>query len=385
MKEEAKIKIVKSLWGDKNVTLKGIADKIGRSEAAVRRLGDKLGLPRRLVSSVHTVESDRKQLALKDEKAVQAALYKEALKTIEVLSKNLEVFEQTKDIPSYTIKSTKSGSGSEATAVVLCSDWHWGETVTEEQTNGLNSFGPQNRKQRAEMFFNNVVRLVKVFEKDITINNLVLALLGDFISNNIHEELQESNSDLPIDEIIGVQTVLASGIQFVLDNTNLNLVIPTASGNHGRTTKKTHYSTEAGNSLEYLMYHNLANHFRGNKRVTFMLSRSYLSYVDVAGFLVRFHHGHAIKYGGGIGGIFIPAFKAISQWDKGRQAQLDCFGHFHQMKDGAKFITNGSLVGFNDFAVRIKADYEEPKQVFFLVDHKRKQKTVTCPVFVTDK
>jgi hypothetical protein len=235
------------------------------------------------------------------------------------------------------------------------------------------------------MFFNNVVRLVKVFEKDITINNLVLALLGDFISNNIHEELQESNSDLPIDEIIGVQTVLASGIQFVLDNTNLNLVIPTASGNHGRTTKKTHYSTEAGNSLEYLMYHNLANHFRGNKRVTFMLSRSYLSYVDVAGFLVRFHHGHAIKYGGGIGGIFIPAFKAISQWDKGRQAQLDCFGHFHQMKDGAKFITNGSLVGFNDFAVRIKADYEEPKQVFFLVDHKRKQKTVTCPVFVTDK
>jgi hypothetical protein len=147
-------------------------------------------------------------------------------------------------------------------------------------------------------------------------------------------------------------------------------------------TKKTHFSTEAGNSLEYLMYHNLANHFRDEPRVTFMLSRSYLTYVDVAGYLVRFHHGHAIKYGGGIGGIFIPAFKAISQWDKGRQANLDAFGHFHQVKDGGKFITNGSLVGFNDFAVRIKADYEKPKQVFFLVDHKRKEKTVTTPIFL---
>jgi hypothetical protein len=382
MKKEEKQKIIKSLWGDQHITLTAIGDKIGLSEPSVRRIARQMGLPKRSGHIGHTVEGDRKHLAEKGEKQAQVALYKEALKTIEVLSKNLEVFEQTKDIPSYTIKTTKSGSGSEATAVVLCSDWHWGETVTEEQTNGLNSFGPENRKQRAEMFFNNVVRLVKIFEKDITINNLVLALLGDFISNNIHEELQESNSDLPIDEIIGVQTVLASGIQFVLDNTNLNLVIPTASGNHGRTTKKTHYSTEAGNSLEYLMYHNLANHFRGNKRVTFMLSRSYLSYVDVAGFLVRFHHGHAIKYGGGIGGIAIPAYKAIGQWDLARPAQIDCFGHFHSVRDGGKFVSNGSLVGYNDFAVRIKAPFEKPKQVFFLIDHKRREKTVTCPVFL---
>lgn len=385
MKKAAKLQIIKKLWGDYSVTLEDIGDKVGQSEHTVRRWALEMGLPKRSSAGLHSVEGDRKQLAVSQEKSAKEALYKEALKKIEELTKNLEVFKKTSDIPSYNIKSAQSGSGSEATAVVLCSDWHWGETVTEEQTNGLNFFNPSNRIKRAEMFFNNVVRLVKIFEKDITINNLVLALLGDFISNNIHEELQESNSDLPIDEIIGVQTVLASGIQFILDNTKLNLVIPTASGNHGRTTKKTHFSTEAGNSLEYLMYHNLANHFRGNKRVTFMLPRSYLSYVDVAGFLVRFHHGHAIKYGGGIGGIFIPAFKAVSQWDKGRQANLDCFGHFHQVKDGGKFITNGSLVGFNDFAVRIKADFEEPKQVFFLVDHKRKQKTVTCPVFVTDK
>jgi hypothetical protein len=327
---------------------------------------------------LHDIEQSRVGKSKHDTKE----LYKAALAKIDELKSNLQVYEKTRDIPSYTIKAAPSGSGSSATAVVLCSDWHWGETVTLEQTNGLNEFNQEIRAKRIEAFFSNVVRLVKVFEKDIAIESMVLALLGDFISNNIHEELQESNSDLPIDEIIGVQTYLAAGIQYVLDNTKLALVIPTASGNHARTTKKTHFSTEAGNSLEYLMYHNLADHFRGDKRVTFMLSRSYLTYVDVAGYLIRFHHGHAIKYGGGIGGIFIPAFKAISQWDKGRQAQLDCFGHFHQVKDGGKFITNGSGVGFNDFAIRIKADYEKPKQVFFLVDHRRREKTVTTPIFL---
>jgi hypothetical protein len=131
------------------------------------------------------------------------------------------------------------------------------------------------------------------------------------------------------------------------------------------------------------MYHNLANHFKNEKRIRFLIPRGYLSYVDVAGFVMRFHHGHAIKYGGGIGGIFISAFKAISQWDKAKRADLDVFGHFHQVKDGGKFISNGSLVGYNAYALRIKADFEKPKQVFFLVDHARKEKTTTCPIFLT--
>lgn len=354
------------------------------SSEAVRKRRQRLGLitPKKVLSAKEQVSQDLSRIDEKSSNRTQGKRYNAALKQIAELERNLKVFQGTRDVQTYTIPHHKSGSGSEATAVVLASDWHWGETVTAEQTNGLNEFNPAIRQKRAEKFFSNVVRLVKIFEKDISINTMVLALLGDFISNNIHDELMETNSDLPIDEIIGVQSVIASGIQFILDNTKLNLVIPTASGNHGRTTKKTHFSSEAGNSLEYLMYHNLANHFRDNKRVTFMLSRSYLSYVDVAGYLIRFHHGHAIKYGGGVGGIFISAFKAISQWDKGRQAQLDCFGHFHQVKDGGKFLSNGSLVGFNDFAVRIKADFEKPKQVFFLIDHKRKEKTVTCPVFL---
>jgi hypothetical protein len=96
---------------------------------------------------------------------------------------------------------------------------------------------------------------------------------------------------------------------------------------------------------------------------------------------IRFHHGHAINYQGGIGGIFIPAFKAISQWDKARPVDLDLFGHFHQCKDGGKFLSNGSLIGFNAYALSIKADYEEPKQQLFMID-KNRGRTCTWPILL---
>jgi hypothetical protein len=269
-----------------------------------------------------------------------------------------------------------------ATAVVLASDWHYWETVNPEQVDNLNEYNKTIAERRAERFFQSIVKLLSVYNKHSNIDTLVLALLGDFISGNIHDELMESNQGLVIDELMAVQSAIASGLEYLLKNTNVKIILPCHCGNHGRITEKTHIATEAGNSLEYLMYHNLANYFKNEKRVEFRIARGYLSYVEIAGFTIRFHHGHSLRYAGGVGGIFIPAFKAISQWDKARRADLDCFGHFHQVKDGGKFISNGSLVGYNDYALRIKADYEKPKQVFFLVDHKRKEKTSTNPVFV---
>jgi hypothetical protein len=47
-------------------------------------------------------------------------------------------------------------------------------------------------------------------------------------------------------------------------------------------------------------------------------------------------------------------------------------------------VTNGSLIGFNPFAVSIGAKYEPPQQAFFLVDSKR-GKTASYPIWVEDR
>jgi len=274
-------------------------------------------------------------------------------------------------VETYKIFPSENKEKSSATAIALVSDWHYEESVKSSQVNGLNKFNTTIAKERAEKLFRVISQLIGVHQREYQIDNLLLALLGDFISGSIHDDLQESNQIQPTQAIWEVQKVLASGIEYLLSNTNVNLVIPCSSGNHGRITDKQRIQTEYGNSLEILMYNQLEQYFKDEKRVKFIINDSYLTYVDVYKYSLRFHHGHALKYGGGIGGIFIPAFKAISQWDKSKKADWDFFGHFHQLKDGGDFISNGSLIGFNSYAVKIKADFEEPKQAFVIIDEKR--------------
>ena len=43
---------------------------------------------------------------------------------------------------------------------------------------------------------------------------------------------------------------------------------------------------------------------------------------------------------------------------------------------------NGSLIGYNAYAMSIKADYEKPSQTFFLI-HPRYGKTIVAPIELT--
>jgi hypothetical protein len=274
------------------------------------------------------------------------------------------------------------GSGtSEATAVVTASDWHIEEEVRSSEVNGLNEYTLEIAHERTTRFFQNVLRLIRMAQKDVSIKNLVLGLLGDFISGSIHEELLEINQLSPSDAIWEAQNIIIAGIDFLLNNSDLALTIPCKSGNHGRTTKKVRHASEEGNSLEAFMYNNLALHYAKEKRVRFIISNSYHIYLPVYDFTVRFHHGHAINYGGGVGGIYIPVNKAIAQWNKATKAYMDFFGHFHQMRDGGNFVSNGSIIGHNAYAISIKADYEKPRQTLVLIDKKR-GKTIVAPVLV---
>lgn len=277
------------------------------------------------------------------------------------------------------IKAVKGSGTSEATAVVIASDWHVEEEVLPQKVSYRNRFNLDISKMRAEQFFQNALRLIRKEQQDVEINTMVLGLLGDFISNNIHEELLENCLLRPIEAILYAQELIQAGIQFLVDNSKLKLVIVCHSGNHGRITKKIHISTEQGNSLEYFMYHSLKNHFRDNDRVEFVIAEGYHTYLEVYDKVVRLHHGHAMSYGGGIGGLTIPVSKAISQWNITRPADYDAFGHFHQYLPHTRFTSNGSLIGFSPYAVQIKAEFQAPAQSFYLIDKKR-GKTIHAPI-----
>lgn len=306
---------------------------------------------------------------------------RELVERLRLVEAELAIMSRIKT-PRKAFKISRSGTaGSEATAFLIASDWHVEEVVLSSHVNGMNEFNRKVCEERVRRFFSHGLRLVEKERNATRIETLVLALLGDFISGSIHDELVEGNRLLPVYAILEVQEYLAGGIQYLLDNSDLKLVIPCHSGNHGRMTKKVHISTEAGNSLERMMYSSLAQRFAHERRVAFVVSEGYHSYLDVYGTVVRFHHGHAVKFGGGVGGLTVPLNKAVYGWNRGHRADLDVLGHFHQFFDGGNFIVNGSLIGYNDFALAIKASPEPPVQAFFLIDSKF-GKTVVCPVIL---
>jgi len=273
---------------------------------------------------------------------------------------------------------------SESIAVAVGSDWHVEERVDPETVNYMNEFNPTIATSRVRRFFEKVVFLTNISRGGTHIDTLVLALLGDVITGFIHEEGRESNYMPPLAAIRLVQGEIYAGIQYLLKYGNFKKIfIPCSYGNHGRTTQKVRHGTAADNSYEQHMYYTLRDMFMHEKRVEFCIDKSYLTYVTLFDkYVLRFHHGDAIKFQGGVGGITIPVNKAIAQWNKSRTAYLDVFGHYHQMLDGGKFVSNGSLIGFNAYAIGIKASYEEPKQAFFLIE-RDKGKTAVHPIFVS--
>lgn len=329
------------------------------------------------------VAADREKQRSAFELATLKKKYDEALKTVQRQERELHVVKELEQagVEPFAIEPREGSGTSEGTVVLVASDWHVEERVDPAKVSYLNEFNTDIAKQRAERFFRAGLRLTNLLAQDIKISTVVLALLGDFISNDIHDEFPEINALPPMHAIVFAQNLLISGIEYILANSPYDLVIPCHSGNHARTTKTTRFSTENGHSLEYLMYLHIATYFKDNPRVQFRIADGYHSYLNIYGKTLRFHHGHSVKYQGGIGGLFIPAFKAIAQWDKARKADLDIFGHFHQMKDGGNFVSNGSLIGYNAFALSIKADYEPPKQTLLLLDKKR-GRTCTWPILL---
>lgn len=328
------------------------------------------------------ITTDRKYARLLNERDEYKERYATLLKHVEQLELEKRVGQQLEEhLDTFYIQPTTGSRTSEATPVVVASDWHSEELVGPE-VGGLNIFNTEVFHARSTRFFQSTLRLLRLLNQDVTINTVVLALLGDFITNEIHgAENAESNELAPIHALIRVQNVLVSGIDFLLANTTYNFVLPCHSGNHARTTDRTRIATENGHSLEYLMYVHMKDHYRNEPRLTFLVADGMHSYVQIYDETVRFQHGHGIKYGGGVGGIYIPVNKKLDRYNQARHADVDIMGHFHQLIDGGRFLVNGSLIGYNSFAVWIAAAFEPPKQLLTLFDKKR-GRTATWPILL---
>jgi len=334
-------------------------------------------------AAVSQLSADAELARLRSEVATLRARYKVSLSQIDRERERADSLLQLRGIQPVKRPLTKvvKGRRHAATMVVLLSDVHCEERVDPATVNGLNDYSLDVCNARLDELQERFFRLLEHERQLCDIDRVVVWLGGDFISGHIHDDTAELAQLAPLAAKRWIGERLRSFIDAVSDSAR-SVIVATNSGNHGRSTEKLRIGTEMEHSFEQDLYLVMqAEEKRDN--VLWQVGTGYLNYVNVDGFRIRFHHGHAVRYQGGIGGIHVPLNKSIAAWDATERADLTCLGHWHQFSwgRGGRYVSNGSVIGHSAYAVRIKASFEPPCQAAIVIDHGRNEVTKAMPIY----
>lgn len=263
----------------------------------------------------------------------------------------------------------KVPSGGYRYAVALFSDAHIEEVVKSENVLGKNEYNVGIAKKRIEKYF---VRLATCLRED-KVNYLYFASLGDTISGFIHEELAQTNELSPLEATLTAQNMIYNGLVYVLNNTNVESIkFIGIVGNHGRTTKKIQHSNGYKLSYEWIMYQNIKNNCEQNGlNVEFLIPESEYALTetpDKRTFL--FMHGYQVKSGGTgtICGIYPALRRHCMRLHETYHQDKVFLGHFHSCATIPEATVNGSVIGYNTFAMSNAFRCEEPMQMYEVYD-----------------
>ena len=282
----------------------------------------------------------------------------------------------------------KKGEKKRHIFVAMLSDTHSSEVVdpVECPLAAPDGHNAEIGEARMRAYFRSVAMLWREQSASFEIPTIVLALMGDFMVNSLMHD-DSATAMAPMEEVTYVFDMLREGIEYLLENTEADLLIPTVFGNHGRITPKQYHSRAASVSAEHLVYEMLAARIT-DKRVTWDVRPQIIKTLEVEGFKILLTHGDRTSgmgnYGGGVGGLTIPFKKAIARWNANEGGiGVALIGHFHTptiVSGHPAGFANGSLVGPTPYSQGM--DNHRPQQWCFLVDVERQQVGRILPVWV---
>lgn len=348
---------------------KGVVDSNGKEWASVRGLAKELGVGK---SSIYKSFAEKgfytnngvtyKQKQKNGETVVHEdeAEYQEFLKAKEIKSLPVE---------KYNFKFERKNKGY-SWCVALLSDAHIEETVEPNTVLGKNEYNIEIAKKRIEKYFVNLVNCLN----DDKIEYLIFACLGDMISGYIHEELSQCNGLTPPEATLEAQNLLYSGMCYICEHakTVKHIEFIGIVGNHGRTTKKMQHSNGYRLNYEWMMYQNLQTHCKiANLPIHFNIPESEMVVVEAPdGKVLMFMHGHQIKSGGNgtVCGIYPALNRLFLKLANTFHQDKIYIGHFHSCISIPNVVVNGSIIGFNTYALSNGFSFEKPAQMYEVYD-----------------
>ena len=266
----------------------------------------------------------------------------------------------------YEFKFNKRKAGTRY-AVALFSDAHIEETVKSASVMGLNEYNVKIAKERIEKYFANLVSCLNTDK----VEYLLFASLGDTISGFIHEELSQTNELTPLEATFEAQNLIYNGLKYICDNTELKRIkFVGIVGNHSRVTNKIQHSNGYKMSYEWLMYKNIQKQAElEGLPIEFDIPESEMAIEDTSdGKRFLFIHGFQIKGSGNgtVCGIYPSLGRLSLKYGKVYKQDKIYLGHFHSCISIPNAVVNGSIIGYNSYALTNGFSYEKPAQMYEL-------------------
>lgn len=269
---------------------------------------------------------------------------------------------------------------------LVISDLHLGETVFAAQVQGLNETNHQILANRFKYTISNALHLLDHHVGSVSFDTFHLMYAGDMVSGERHPEHVETN-DLTIAEQLQKAVLLenhgVTEIGLWCKQHDVKLRVHCVMGNHGDLASKHPSKNQYGRNLDWMSYWQCYDYcskklIKLGVNVEFDIPDGLSTEFHVGKRLFRLMHGHTpARFGGRGDGPLGPAGPMCRLDVKQRRQaasipgrpvyQTLICGHWHHYFATETVIGNGSLIGYNEYAIQLGFPYEPPTQALFLV------------------
>ena len=263
------------------------------------------------------------------------------------------------------------------------SDTHIGDNVEADEMVGLNSYNIDIFNKRLYGWATQVLTLAELRRNSVEIDELVIPMLGDMISGDIHMELALTNNDHNMGQMIRGANLIAQALMFLAPHFD-KVRVPCVVGNHGRMTRKPPMKNKYMD-WDYMLYQWVSVFCRNQKNIEFHIPKSFMTSIEVKNRNILVSHGDFVN-GAGSGTAIskgILNMRNILQFRKGLQDEIGklrneeiglpeyfdsvLIGHFHRIDEidigtGAIHIC-GCMKGGDEFAMQRVQAINKPRQL----------------------
>jgi|ETNvirnome_2_300_1030623.scaffolds.fasta_scaffold00133_37 hypothetical protein len=283
------------------------------------------------------------------------------------------------------------GEGQPGCPILHISDIHAGEKVNPVEVAGLNRYDFATMGKRLNRLAHNASKFCHTHIAKPDFPGIVVCLGGDMVNGDIHSEFRSTNEEPVLPTVLHIFEHLIATLDHLAESFG-RVAVFTAFGNHGRNTEKPQYKMAAYTNFDWMLYNMLAKHYENQSThdVKIVISDSFDNFFRVYGHGYLLTHGDRLGTGGGDGivGVIGPIIRG-SKKVKAAYAKMDIqvdtmiMGHYHQRIPLKGIRVNGSVKGYDEYAMGRRFDPEPPEQDLWLM-HPKHGITMSIPIFLEE-